>query len=65
MSLSQSLRDLILLHNIFDELSKVDFIQKDNRITKTYSTVYEDNRGTLKLAREPKFRPRAKHIAMK
>jgi len=65
ISLSQSLRDLIPLHNIFNELSEVDFIQKDNRITKTYSTVYEDNRGALELAREPKFRPRTKHIATK
>ena len=65
ISLSQSLRDLIPLHNIFDELSKVDFIKRDKRISKTYSTVYEDNRGALELAREPKFRPRTKHIATK
>ena len=65
ISLSQSLRDLIPLHNIFDELGEVEFIEKDKRITKTYSTVYEDNRGALELAREPKFRPRTKHVATK
>ena len=65
ISLSQSLRELIPLHNIFNELSTVEFIKSDNRITKTYSTVYEDNRGALELAREPKFRPRTKHIATK
>ena len=65
ISLSQSLRDLIPLHNIFDELSKVDFIEKDNRISKTYSTVYKDIQGALELARKPKFRPRTKYIAIK
>ena len=65
ISLSQSVRDLIPLHNIFDELSEAYFIQKDDRITKTCSTVYEDNRGALELAREPKFRPKTKHIATK
>ena len=59
------MQDLILFCNIFHELSEVDFIQKDNRVTKTYSTVYEDDRGALELAWEPKFRPRIKHIAMK
>ena len=65
ISLSQSLRDLIPLHNIFDKLGKVKFIGKDKSITKTYSTVYEDNRDALELARELKFRPRMKHIATK
>ena len=46
---------MIPLYNIFNKLSEVDLIKKDNRITKTYSTVYEDNRGALELAREPKF----------
>ena len=65
ISLSQSLRDLIPIHNIFDELSKAGFIINEVKTTKTYSTVYEDNRGALELAREPKFRPRTKHIATK
>ena len=55
ISLSQSLRDLMPLHNMFDKLSSVDFIKKDNRISETYSAVYEDNHGTLELAIEPKF----------
>jgi len=65
ISLSQSLRDLIPLYNIFNELSAVDFIEKDNRISKIYSTIYEDNRDALELARELKFRPRTKHITTK
>jgi len=44
---------------------KVDFINKNKYTTKTYSTIYEDNREALKLTREPKFRPRTKHIALK
>ena len=56
---------MIPLHDILDELSEVNFIEKDNRITKTYFAVYEDNRGALELAKEPKFRPRTKHIATK
>ena len=31
----------------------------------THSTVYEDNNGALELAKEPKYRPRTKHIAIK
>ena len=62
ISLSQSLRDLIPLRNMFDELSKVEFIKKDERISKTYSAACEDNRGALELAREPKFRPRTKPL---
>jgi len=65
ISLSTSLRDLIPLQYIYDELNEVEFIERDTRISKTYSTVYEDNRGALELAREPKFRPRTKHIATK
>ena len=64
-SLSQSLRDLIPLHNTFDELSKVEFIKRYDRISKTCCTACEDNRGALELAREPKFRSRTKHIATK
>ena len=59
------MQHLISLHNIFDKLSVVDFIQKDDRITKTYSAVYEDNWGSLELTRKLKFRPRTKYIATK
>ena len=31
----------------------------------THSTVFEDNNGALELAREPKYRPRTKHIGIK
>ena len=65
ISLSQSLRDLIPLHNIFNELKDVEFIKHETKTTKTYLTVYEDNRGALELAREAKFRPRTKHITTK
>ena len=34
-------------------------------ISKTYSAVYKDNRGTLELTRRPKFRSRTKYIVTK
>ena len=49
------------LRRVFNELSKVEFIEKDNRISKTYSIAYEDNRGALELARGLKFRPAKYH----
>ena len=30
-----------------------------------HSTAFEDNKGCIELATEPKFRPRTKHIALK
>ena len=65
VSLSQSLRDLIPLLNMHNELTAVEFVNKETRTSKTHSAVHEDNRGALELAREPKFRPRTKHIATK
>ena len=46
-------------------MKDAEFIKHETKTTKTYLTVYEDNRGALELAREPKFRPRTKHIATK
>ena len=63
--LSRSLRDLKSLHNVCDELSKVDFATRDNRISKTKSAVHKDNKGGLELAQEPEFRPRTKDVATK
>ena len=40
-------------------------MQKDDRISKTHSTTHEDKMGISQLAREPKFRPRTKHMAAK
>ena len=65
ISLSQSLRDIIPLYNIFNELLNMNFTKGNNKIIKTYSTFYEDNRGVLELVREPKYRPQTKYITLK
>ena len=52
-------------HSAIEELSNVDFIKRHMRTAITCSTVYEDNRGALELAQEPKHRPRTKHVATK
>lgn len=50
ISLSQSFRDLTISHNISNELSKVEFMIKDKKISKTYSAAYKGNRGAFELA---------------
>ena len=63
IALSQRMRDLIPLRGILNELSKV--MNLDNKIPITHSSVFEDNNGALELAKEPKYRPRTKQIAIK
>ena len=53
------------LQSFCDKLGKVDFIEKETRISKTYSAVYEGNRAALELARESKFHPHTKNITTK
>jgi len=63
ISLSQSLRDVIPLMNLLQELQpmiRTKFFQRA-----VHCTVFEDNEGALELARTPKMRPRTKHIALK
>ena len=63
IALSQSMRDLIPLRGILQELAKV--LRVSSKVPITHSSVFEDNNGALELAREPKYRPRTKHIAIK
>ena len=63
IALSQSMRDLIPLRGILKELSGLLSVGDITPIT--HSSVFEDNNGALELAREPKYRPRTKHIAIK
>jgi len=42
-----------------------DFISLSDKQINTYSTIFEDNAGALRLAVEPKYRPRTKHICVK
>ena len=61
--LTQSMRNLIPLTGILQELAKVLHIL--DKVPTTHSSVFEDNNGALELAREPKYRPRTKHITIK
>ena len=63
IALSQSMRDLIPIRSILEELTTILGLQIETPIT--HSTVFEDNNGVLEVAKEPKYRPRTKHIAIK
>ena len=64
IALSESLRDFIPLMHIVDKMD-------DHNIPiKTVSSIikcklFEDNAGAIELAKNPKFRPRTKHINIK
>ena len=63
IALSQSTRDLLPIKNIIEYLNQ--FMSFSNKQISTYSTIFEDNAGALRLAVEPKYRPRTKHICVK
>lgn len=63
IALSQSLRDVIPLRTIINEVSNV--LNPETRNTITHSTIFEDNNGAIDLAVEPKYRPRTKHMGIK
>ena len=57
------MRDLIPLKSILIELSNILKLKVERPIT--HSSVFEDKNGALELAKEPKYRPRTKQIAIK
>jgi hypothetical protein len=59
--MSQSLRDVIPVINLLQEMREQDF-QVVCTKPHMYCKVFEDNSGALELARLPKLRPRTKHI---
>ena len=61
IALSTSLREVIPLMGIIKEACK-NGLQVQDLPPKVHCTVFEDNSGTLELARLPKMRPRTKHI---
>jgi len=63
ISLSQSMRDLIPLRQILMDVAKVFGMKCDP--CNSYMTTFEDNKGAIELAKEPKYRPRTKHISIK
>ena len=54
ISLSQSTRDLILLRHIMLEVSGVFGMKCDS--CNSYTTTFENNKGEIELAKEPKYR---------
>jgi hypothetical protein len=63
ISLSTSLRDLILMRAILKELSNT--FQLAITTAQTHSTVFEENKGCVDLIAAPTMRPRTRHIAIK
>ena len=62
--LSQSLQDLILLCRLVQYVCDIVF-GKDQVVSYMHSTVFEDNQGTLQLARALRMTPRTKHYGIK
>ena len=63
IALSQSMREIIPILEMLHELRNVYDLSKDKPLINC--TLFEDNNGALQLAKEPKYRPRTKHIALK
>ena len=63
IALSQAMRDVIPFVNLLTELQSfyADDVSKPRIICK----LFEDNNGALLMAKEQKYRPRTKHIALK
>ena len=61
--LSQIMRDFIPLRHIMLEVSSVFGMKCDSY--NSYTTTFEDNKGLIKLAKEPKYIPRTKQISIK
>jgi hypothetical protein len=61
IAMSQSLRDIIQVMNLLQEMR-----EQDSQVICTkphvYCKLFEDTSGALELARLPKLRPRTKHI---
>ena len=63
IALSQSLRDVIPLMGLLNELKKV--FPSKQEVPTIHCTVFEDNRGCIELVKAPRMRPRTKHIGLK
>ena len=63
ISLSQSMRYFIPLRHIMLEVSSVFGMKFD--LCNSYTTTFEDNKGAIEFATEPKYIHRTKHISIK
>ena len=64
IALSSSLRELVPLRRLLEEIGKSLNLEFCNPAM-IHSQVFEDNNGALILAESPKMTPRTKHIAVK
>ena len=62
--LSYALREAIPIMELLKEMRECGFVQKYGQ-PRVYCKVYEDNSGTLEMAKVHKYRPRTKHINVK
>ena len=63
ISLHQNMRYLIPLKHIMLEASSVFGMKCDS--CNSYTTTFEENKVAIGLAKEPKYRPRTKHLSIK
>ena len=63
IALSQSMRDVIPLLDLINELMNV--IKMERTAPIVHCTVFEDNNSCIELVKCPKMRPRTKHISIK
>jgi hypothetical protein len=64
IALSQSLRDVLPLIRLINELHKNGF-KYNNQKPVLHCTLFEDNNGAIEMANTPKIRPCTKHINIK
>jgi hypothetical protein len=64
VALSQSLKEVISIMHVMDELKAADF-ELNQKIPTIHCTAFEDNAGAIEMARLPKMRPRTKHLNAK
>ena len=65
IALSASTREFIFLVRLIKETGEITKMTIHLGNSKIYCRVYEDNKGTLELAKEYRIRPRTKHINVK
>ena len=63
VALSQSMPDVIPFLGLIGELK--DILNLEIPKPEIKCTLFEDNNGALELAKQPRYRPRTKHIALK
>ena len=64
IALSSSLREVIAITNLMDELTTRGFIL-NRAIPKIHCTVFEDNRSCIEIATNHRTRPRTKHLSVR